>query len=99
MPNGLGAQTVRQVPGADDLHPVRKHHEADRRAREVVAVNECVDEQFFERRFGDLELPEAIEPLLALHMMEVAADEREGAHELLRQRAIDVFAVDVPGVV
>jgi hypothetical protein len=47
--DGLGAQAVGQVAGADDLQAVGEDHQADRGAGEVVAVDQRIDQQLLQR--------------------------------------------------
>ena len=69
---------------ADDLHPVGKDHDADRSAGEVVPMDQCIDQQLFQRRFRNLQLAQCIEASPVLYMVKVALDEGESAPELLQ---------------
>ena len=60
--------------------------QANRRTGEVVPVHERIHQQLLERGFGNLQLTERVEPLVALHVVQVALDERKGVRELLRER-------------
>lgn len=54
--NGLGAQAVGQAAGTDDFYPIGEYHQTDRRTGEVVSVNQCIDQQFFQRLFRNFQL-------------------------------------------
>ncbi|WP_412548709.1 hypothetical protein [Pseudomonas sp. MWU13-2100] len=81
------------MPGADQFDAISEDHDPDRGADKVVAVDQGIDQQFFEHLLRHLQLAEGIEVLLALHMAQVALDEGQAAPVLLQQVAVYVFAV------
>ena len=71
-------QVVGQMARADDLNAVVKDEDSDGCADKVVAVNQCVDQQFFKNGFGNFRLPGAFTPrpacvLCRLRMMKASA--------------------------
>ena len=55
--NGLGAQAVGQVAGTGDFYPIGEYHQTDRSAGKIVAVNQRIDQQLFQRLFRNFQSP------------------------------------------
>ncbi|WP_157696372.1 hypothetical protein [Pseudomonas asplenii] len=99
--NFIGIEHVRQVPRADPFDVVGEDHDPDGGVDKVVAVDQCIDQQFFEHFFWHFQLAEGVEALLELQMVQmvqIAFDEGQAASLLLLQVAVDVLAVEVLAV-
>ena len=81
------------MAGADDFHPVSKHQQANRGAGEIVAVNQGIDQQLFQRHRRNFQLAQRIKATAFLDVVQVALDKGKAALVLLGQSAVDVFAV------
>ncbi len=97
-PNLFWRQAVGQMAGADDLHPVGKDEQAHGGADEEIAVHQGVDQQFDKGFFRHFQYTQAVDALIALHMVQIALDESHATLVLLFQAAFDVFAVEVAAV-
>lgn len=60
----LDIQVVGQVPGADDLHAIRKNQQANRGAHKIIAMHQGIDQQLFEGILGHLQQTGTVEALI-----------------------------------
>ncbi len=97
--DGFGAEIVRQVARADDFDAVGEYHHTDRSAGEIVAVDQRIDQQFFDSLLWHLQATQGVEATPRLKVAQVAFDEGKAALVLLRQGAANVLAVQIMGVV
>ncbi|MNZ93353.1 hypothetical protein D3C78_1124150 [compost metagenome] len=61
-------------------------------------MDQRIDQQLLQRRFGNLQLAQGVEATAALHVVQVAADKGEAALELLQQRAANILAVQITAI-
>ena len=83
------------MAGIANLHPVGEHQHPDRGTDEIIAMDQCVDQQFLKHDFRDFQDAQAVDALIALNVKQVALDECQTALVLPGQSVENALAIQI----
>src|SRR5579864_4236650 len=86
---------VGKMTGANDFNSVHENKKPDRGADKIIAMDESVDQEFFEDKLRDFRIADAIDAFFSLDFSEIAHDKSKSPLKNLDHRSFKILAIKI----